>query len=150
MGGRHPMKEDATIMDEITIRENLKRARISSGLTQTEMAEKIGISVTAYQKIESGRTKILNTNFSKCAEVLGVSLSELVNGFVPVRDAAAVIEDVRESYGLKMRVQESGYLNEIQNKDREIGRLKDVIKDKEDTIATQKLLIDQLLSRLEK
>ena len=144
------MKEDATIMDEITIRENLKRARISSGLTQTEMAERIGISVTAYQKIESGRTRILNTNFSKCAEVLGVSLSELVNGFVPVRDAEAVIEDVRESYGLKMRVQESGYLNELQNKDREIGRLKDVIKDKEDTIATQKLLIDQLLSRLEK
>lgn len=144
------MKEDATIMDEITIRENLKRARISSGLTQTEMAERIGISVTAYQKIESGRTRILNTNFSKCAEVLGVSLSELVNGFIPVRDAEAVIEDVRESYGLKMRVQESGYLNEIQNKDREIGRLKDVIKDKEDTIATQKLLIDQLLSRLEK
>ena len=144
------MKEDATIMDEITIRENLKRARISSGLTQTEMAERIGISVTAYQKIESGRTRILNTNFSKCAEVLGVSLSELVNGFIPVRDAEAVIEDVRESYGLKMRVQESGYLNEIQNKDREIGRLKDVIRDKEDTVATQKLLIDQLLSRLEK
>ena len=144
------MKEDATIMDEITIRENLKRARISSGLTQTEMAERIGISVTAYQKIESGRTRILNTHFSKCAEVLGVSLSELVNGFIPVRDAEAVIEDVRESYGLKMRVQESGYLNEIQNKDREIGRLKDVIRDKEDTVATQKLLIDQLLSRLEK
>jgi transcriptional regulator with XRE-family HTH domain len=144
------MKEDATLMDEITIRENLKRARVSSGLTQTEMAERIGISVTAYQKIESGRTRILNTNYSKCAEVLGVSLSELVNGFVPVRDAAAVIEDVRESYGLKMRVQESGYLNEVQNKDREIGRLKDVIKDKEDTIATQKLLIDQLLSRLDK
>ena len=144
------MKEDATIMDEITIRENLKRARISSGLTQAEMAERIGISVTAYQKIESGRTRILNTNFSKCAEVLGVSLSELVNGFIPVRDAEAVIEDVRESYGLKMRVQESGYLNELQSKDREIGRLKDVIRDKEDTIATQKLLIDQLLSRLEK
>jgi len=144
------MKEDATLMDEITIRENLRRTRVSSGLTQTEMAERIGISVTAYQKIESGRTRILNTNFSKCAEVLGVSLSELVNGFVPVRNAKSVIEDVRESYGLKMRVQESGYMNEIQSKDREIGRLKDVIKDKEDTIATQKLLIDQLLSRLER
>lgn len=144
------MKEEATIMDEITIRENLKNARISSGLTQSEMADRIGISVTAYQKIESGRTRILNPNFSKCADVLGVSLSELVNGFMPVRDAEAVIEDVRESYGLKIRVQESGYLNELQSKDREIGRLKDVIKDKEDTIATQKLLIDQLLSRLEK
>ena len=143
------MKEDATIMDEITIRENLRKSRITSGMTQSEIAERIGISVTAYQKIESGRTRILNSNFSKCAGVLGVSLSELVNGFVPVRDAEAVIADVRESYGLKMRVQESGYLNELQSKDREIKRLQDIIKDKEDTVATQKLLIDQLLSRLE-
>ena len=143
------MKEDATIMDEITIRENLKKARISSGLTQSEMAERIGISVTAYQKIESGRTRILNPNFSKCADILGVSLSELVNGFVAVRDAEAVIADVRESYGLKMRVQETGYLNELQSKDREIGRLQEIIKDKQETIATQKLLIEQLMSRFE-
>ena len=143
------MKEDATIMDEITIRENLKKARISSGLTQSEMAERIGISVTAYQKIESGRTRILNPNFSKCADILGVSLSELVNGFLAVRDAEAVIADVRESYGLKMRVQETGYLNELQSKDREIGRLQEIIKDKQETIATQKLLIEQLMSRFE-
>ena len=143
------MKEDATIMDEITIRENLKKARISSGLTQSEMAERIGISVTAYQKIESGRTRILNPNFSKCADILGVSLSELVNGFIAVRDAEAVIADVRESYGLKMRVQETGYLNELQSKDREIGRLQEIIKDKQETIATQKLLIEQLMSRFE-
>lgn len=143
------MKEDATIMDEITIRENLKKARISSGLTQSEMAERIGISVTAYQKIESGRTRILNPNFSKCADILGVSLSELVNGFVAVRDAEAVIADVRESYGFKMRVQETGYLNELQSKDREIGRLQEIIKDKQETIATQKLLIEQLMSRFE-
>ena len=47
-----------------------------------------------------------------------------------------------------MKVQESGYLNEIQSRDREIERLKGIIKDKEDTISTQKLLIDQLMGRL--
>ena len=140
--------ENATIMDENTIRENLKKARNSSGLTQANMAEKLGISVTAYQKIENGRTRVLNSNFEKCTRALGISLSELVNGFVPVRNAEAVITDVRESYGLKMRVQEKGYLNELRNKDREIARLNDVIKDMNGTIATQKLLIDQLMSRL--
>ena len=140
--------EDATIMDENTIRENLKQERIRTGLTQAGIAEQIGISVTAYQKIESGKTRILNPNFSKCASALGMSLSELVNVFVPVRDANAVIEDVRENYGLKMRVQESGFLSELQEKDREIERLKNYIKDKDDTIHTQKLLIEQLMSRI--
>ena len=130
-----------TMMDEATIRENLKSSRLSQGLTQAEMAESIGISVTAYQKIESGRTRILNTNFSKCAEALGLSLTELVNGFVPVREAESVISDVKESYGLKMKVQERRYLDEIRH-------LKDVIKDKEETHSTQKILIDQLMNRL--
>ena len=130
-----------TMMDETTIRENLKSTRLSQGLTQAEMAESIGISVTAYQKIESGRTRILNTNFSTCAEALGLSLTELVNGFVPVREAESVISDVKESYGLKMKVQERRYLDEIRH-------LKDVIRDKEETLSTQKILIDQLMNRL--
>ena len=135
-------------MDETTIRENLKNLRMAQGLTQAEIAESIGISVTAYQKIESGRTRILNNNFSKCAEALGLSLTELVNGFMPVKDAESVITDVRENYGLRMRVQEKGYLAEIKHRDNEIRRLKDVVKDKEETIATQKILIDQLMNRL--
>lgn len=142
------MENDA-IMDENTIRENLKRARYTSGLTQANMAERLGISVTAYQKIENGRTRVLNSNFEKCTRALGISLSELVNGFVPVRNAEAVISDVRDSYGLKMKVQEKGYLNELQNKNNEIARLNDTIKDMNDTIATQRLLINQLMSRLE-
>ena len=67
-------------LDESTLRENLKKARKSFDYTQSELAESIGISVTAYQKLEKGKTRILNKNFSKCAEVLGVSLAELVNG----------------------------------------------------------------------
>lgn len=139
--------DDATRMDESTIRENLKKARNSLGYTQADVADSIDISVTAYQKIESGKTRILNKNFSKCADTLGISLSELVNGFKPVRDAEAEIADVKESYGLKMRVQESGYLSEIQARDREIERLKEIIKDKEETITTQKLLIQHLTSQ---
>lgn len=141
------MMDDATTMDEATLRENLKKARNSLGFTQAELAESLDISVNAYQKIESGKTRILNQNYARCAETLGLSLSELVNGFLPVRDAAAEIADVKESYGMKMRMQETGYLGEIQDRDREIERLRSIIKDKEDTIATQKLLIQQLLKQ---
>lgn len=136
-----------TIMDESTIRENLRKAREERGFTQAIMADTLDISVTAYQKIESGKTRILNKNFSRCAEALGVSMSELVNGFVPVKDAAETFADMKESYGMKLRVQENGYLMEIQRRDREIERLNEIIKDKDVAIESQKMLIDQLMSR---
>ncbi|MBQ5978477.1 MAG: helix-turn-helix transcriptional regulator [Bacteroidales bacterium] len=136
-----------TIMDESTIRENLRKAREGRGLTQADMADSLDISVTAYQKIESGKTRILNKNFSKCAEALGVSMTELVVGYVPVKDAAATLEDMRESFGMRLRVQENGYIQEIQERDREIARLKEIIKDKDVAIESQKLLIGQLMSR---
>ena len=139
---------DETILDESTLRENLKKARTVNGYTQAEIAESLEISVTAYQNIESGKTRILNRNYSRCAGKLGLSLSELVNGFKPIKDAEAALNDVKESYGLKMRVLEQGYAREIQNREREIERLKERIKDKDDTIASQKLLIDELMGRL--
>ena len=36
------------------MRENLKKARIQSGMTQQEMADRLGISLRYYQNIEKG------------------------------------------------------------------------------------------------
>ena len=141
---------DETKMDESTIRENLRKARTALGYTQAEVAESLEISTTAYQKIESGKTRILNRNFSRCAEALGLSLSELVNGFKPVKDVEATLKEAQKSFGLKMRVMEQGYKSEIQARDKEIERLQIMIKDKDDNIATQKILIGQLMNRLDK
>ena len=141
--------DDETKMDESTIRENLRNARTARGLTQAEIAERLEISVTAYQKIESGRTRILNKHFARCAETLGISVLELVNGFKPVKDAAALLTDAEESYLLKMKVQQQGFLTEIHSRDLEIASLKESVRDKDNTIATQKLLIDELMRRLD-
>lgn len=37
------------------MRENLRNARKAAGLTQQQMADKLGISTRAYQDIESGK-----------------------------------------------------------------------------------------------
>jgi len=132
-------------MDETTIRENLKKARTSLGYSQAVVAESLDISVTAYQKLESGKTKIINRNFSKCAETFGISLSELVNGFKPVKNADTLLKEAEESYGRRLSVLEKGFFQEIQQKDKEIERLNEIIKDKEETISTQKLLISKLM-----
>lgn len=37
-----------------TMRENLKNARKAAGMTQQQMADKLGITLVYYQKIEAG------------------------------------------------------------------------------------------------
>lgn len=127
------------------MRENLRAARIASGLSQAAVAGILGISVPAYQRLEKGKTHLLNEHYQQCAEIFGISLAELINGFKPVRNADAVLTDMRESYGRKFKEQESGHLTEIRLREQEMERMIDSLKEKDDLIATQKLLIDQLM-----
>lgn len=57
--------------------EKLKKAREDAGLKQHEVAEKLGITLTSYQRFEYGtRLPSLNTAF-KLAEILGRTVDEL-------------------------------------------------------------------------
>ena len=127
------------------MRENLRAARIASGLSQAAVAGIRGSSVPAYQRLEKGKTHLLNEHYQQCAEIFGISLAELINGFKPVRNADAILTDMRESYGRKIKEQESGHLTEIRLREQEMERMIDSLKEKDDLIATQKLLIDQLM-----
>lgn len=139
------MIDDGQILDESLMRENLRAARIASGLSQAAVAGILGISVPAYQRLEKGKTHLLNEHYQQCAEIFGISLAELINGFKPVRNADVVLADMRESYGRKFKEQESGHMTELRQKDQEMERMSESIKEKDEFIATQKLLIDQLM-----
>ena len=139
------MDNGHTLLDESTMRENLRKARISRGLTQAQVADILEISVTAYQKMEQGKTRLINENYLRCAGTFGISASELVNGYKPVRDASATIADMEQSYNEKIREKDKDYIEAIQLRETEIGRLKEIIKDKEQIISTQALLITQLM-----
>ena len=47
-------------MDDATIKNNLEKKRNELGLSQTEMARRLEISLNAYRKLEKGKTRILN------------------------------------------------------------------------------------------
>jgi len=47
----------------------LKAARVNAGLTQTEAAEKIGVSATTIQNWESGKKDLRYSHFLKACEV---------------------------------------------------------------------------------
>lgn len=128
-------------MDDATIKNNLEKKRNELGLSQTEMARRLEISLNAYRKLEKGKTRILNEHVEKFAEKTGTSVAELVNGFEPINSAMVGLSDVKESYDKKLRVLEDGYIKEIAMLKTEIERLNDKIKDKDEIISMNRKLI---------
>ncbi len=128
-------------MDDKTIKGNLERKRNELGLSQTEMARRLDISLNAYRKLEKGNTRILNEHVGKFAEETGVSVAELVNGFEPVSSFESGLNDIKEAYEKKFRALEESYTSEIKAIRDEIRRLNEKLKDKEEVIAMNRKLI---------
>jgi GGDEF domain-containing protein len=61
-------------MDDATIKGNILRKRTELRLSQKEMAARLDISLNAYRKIESGKTRIINEHVQAFAERTGTSL----------------------------------------------------------------------------
>lgn len=75
----------------------LKSAREAKGLTQAQLAKRVGYSLAVYQDIEDGRSGMGEKMAAKVAEVLGLDVSELTNGsdHPPSRDG------MRGTFGAK-------------------------------------------------
>lgn len=56
----------------------LKKARLNKGLTQMELAEKIGVTQIDIDKWESSKSQIDDKNLKKCAEFLDVTSDYLL------------------------------------------------------------------------
>ena len=125
---------------------HLEKKRNELGLSQTEMARRLEISLNAYRKLEKGKTRILNEHVGKFAEETGISVAELVNGFEPVNSFESGLDSIKEAYDKKIRALEDGYLSEIKAMKEEIRRLNEKLQDKEEVIASNR----KLISRFEK
>jgi transcriptional regulator with XRE-family HTH domain len=60
-------------MVKININDNIKLIRVSKGLKQTEVAEKLNISPQGYQAIESGKASVTFERLQELAEIFGMS-----------------------------------------------------------------------------
>lgn len=54
------------------MRENLKNARKAAGLTQQQVADKLGIKLRTYQDIEYGKTLGKITHWDLLEDLLGI------------------------------------------------------------------------------
>ena len=57
---------------------NLKEIRAKKNLTQTQIAEKLGMTYQEYQKIETGKTVIRADKLYHICRTLGISSDELL------------------------------------------------------------------------
>lgn len=86
-----------------TTGEKIREGRANLGITQTELAEKIGVTLRTITKYEKQGVMPRGANLQKLAEVLGVSIAYLSNDEIVDStyglDEAPYIESARTIYG---------------------------------------------------
>ena len=134
-------------MDDASIRNNMRKARESLGISQSEMALRLEMSLTAYHKLENGPTRIMNEHVVKFASIAGMSLEKLVNGYEPIDSVEAGLDEVRSNYETTLKSLNDSYIKEIEMLKAENSRLKEKIQDKEELLQTARKLIAQYEKR---
>lgn len=115
-------------MNDRTIKGNIQIEREKSGISQTALADKLGMDRNSYRNLEQGGTRILNSHFEALAQELGVSKEKLLLGFDPVNpNDSTVLEDYRESYQSKYDTMVEGFEDRIERLEREIADLRDLV-----------------------
>lgn len=68
--------------DEVTLNQSitkvLKEIRVNLGLSQFEMATKLGLGTDALQKIETNKTKLSLSVLRKYTTVLNITISDII------------------------------------------------------------------------
>lgn len=126
-------------MDNSTIKENIRRIRNAQGLTQEQMAGRLGISLTAYRDLETGKTSMMNANVAKIAMMFDTTVEELVLGYRPVQMPEKALREAQEKYGKR-----------IDTMEKRIQDLEKLVRSLEDTIETKNEIIGMLKNSLDK
>ena len=88
-------------MTNESVNKNLKKTRKEKSFTQKEMAEKMGISRTAYRNLEDGQTKLLSDHIGEFAQILGKTEEEILLGYAPKGDAGKNLAALRHDLKVK-------------------------------------------------
>ena len=132
-------------MDDTSIKKNIAASREKAGLSQAEMALRLGISRPAYRNIEKGDTVLLKEVLVRIAGELNVSVEYLLLGYDPEPCPESFL---RERDGLNQRI-----ASLTEDYEERLARLRDdnallrrLVDSHEETIRALK----QINSRLEK
>ena len=127
------------------ILDNIRNIRRQLGRTQAEMAEEMGLSLTAYGNFERGITKLTEERIETFAKVSGKAPSYIVNGFESVEGEATTLEEyhAREDR-LKDLLREAN--TRIEELEKDLKSARDKIASQEHTIS----LLEDIRGMLER
>ena len=115
----------------MTLTDKIRAFRTIKNLSQENMAQMIGISSTAYAKLERGETEMSYTRLEQVAQVLEVRVTDLINfgenGFFYMNNSSnagnasngiAIHNASKESTDLlvelqKLRAEKEGFIKEV-------------------------------------
>ena len=111
----------------------IKKIRTNMGLTQEQMAERVHLSLKAWQKIENGITRLDLDRLNQIAEILETSLVDLINA-----DEGIYVHEIKHNEGgfnsKEINIHQNSldserelYKQIIADKDKEIAFLRDLL-----------------------
>ena len=125
-------------MDNNSIKDNVCKFRKQRKMTQEEMADLLGISITAYRELEKGSTSMMNQHILKMARITNTPTEEIVLGYMPAQiDNPGKLRDLQAEYEEK-----------VKERDRRIAELEKMVSYLEETIATKNEIITMLKKSL--
>lgn len=86
----------------------IRDARRTLGLTQDELARRVGVSRSAVAQWETDRTGQIRVNLARVAAVLGVSIAYLISGETGAGSINAETADERALLHLYRQIREPG------------------------------------------
>lgn len=128
------------------IKANLIRFRISRNLSQTDMADRLGLSRNAYRNIEVGDTRLVHKEVENIAKFFDVSMEALILGYEPMDiDSDPRLLKFKKNYSLSRKLERELNQKEIDrllaenfNLKQRIELLKELLESKDNLIAFMK------------
>ena len=108
-------------------------------ITQEEMADRIGISRTAYVKLENGSTHIVTESVLGFASATGIPLTTIIGECFP-EEAGDSLRD-NGGYEEKIRALTDEYERKLEHKDGILAEKQKLIDSLHETIRVQKQMI---------
>lgn len=135
-------------MNNYSVKKNISQKRKASGISQTEMADKLGLSRTAYRNIEMGDTRLISDKVEDIARLLDVTAEELVLGYKPSENMAMRFNDIEHEFEEERSAIIRQYESEMNRLENTIDTLNSYITALKDTLLTKDEMIAMLKKKL--
>jgi transcriptional regulator with XRE-family HTH domain len=125
------------------IGDRIRVCRVEKKLSQENVAHEIGISITAYSKIERGLTNVSIGRIEQIAACLGVPMSRLMHPVGDIYRDFGNIDLIRDGgYVYPSDINRQALLMRIESMQEEVTRLNKTIVEKDEIITLLKEVID--------